>query len=165
MLRCLYFICPTDCLEATIDQEFGNRNFFYTSLGNSVDFDSDTLQQVIRLIEKNKIHKVCFVLSHKNRFVLDALGNREFYGIKGLDPFYKEIGNQVKRSEKSWQTCDPQFAILSFYLNKKIKELQTNLDTLLSAEIKIAGKIFNKDARSFEDIYPGLMWEDSLSLN
>ena len=165
MQNCLYFICPTDHLEAVIDCTFRHRSYYYTSLGNSVIFDGNTIRQLKSLIRKNNIGEVAFVLSHDNRIVLDALGGQDFSEIRGLNNFYNEIKRQKRYSEESWQICNRQFSILSYYLNKKIKELHAELDRLFADQINISGKIYNKQEHVFADIYSDLICRKRLSLN
>ncbi len=91
MQKCLYSLCPTDCLETVINNTFRNENYFYTSLGNSVIFSNNTITEIKILISKHRINEVCFVLSNNNHFILDALKNNNFSNIRGLSTFYKEI--------------------------------------------------------------------------
>ena len=53
MLKHLYFICPTDFLEGVIENVFKQINYYYTSLGNSITFDKDSVKQL-----KNKCAKI-----------------------------------------------------------------------------------------------------------
>ena len=39
MNETLFLICPTDCLEARINEQYNTVNYFYTSLGNSFNID------------------------------------------------------------------------------------------------------------------------------
>lgn len=43
MHKCLYLVCPTDCLEPIINNTFKQEHYFYTSLGNAFVADSETL--------------------------------------------------------------------------------------------------------------------------
>ena len=165
MQKHLYFICPTDCLEPIINRTFGHHNYYYTSLGNSVIFDDHTVKQAKRLIVKNNIREIFFVLSHDNRIVWDALGNQGFAEIRGLSDFYHEIIRQKERSEWAWRTFNHPFIILSYYLNQKIKELQHELDRVLTTRINIKGKIYHQQERMFNDIYSELICQEHFHLN
>ena len=165
MQNCLYFVCPTDYLESVINRTFRHKSYYYSSLGNSVVFDSNTIRQVKSLIRKYNIREVSFVLSYDNRIVLDALGDQDYSEIRGLDNFYNEIKRQKKSSEESWQSCNRRFSILSYYLNKKIKELHAELDSLFADGITIKGKIYNKQERIFADIYSDLISSEYFILN
>lgn len=62
---------------------------------------------------------------------------------------------QYKRSiqKYSYKVDNHQFAVLSFYLNKKIKELELQITNLSNESIKIRGKIYNRDKNKFTNIY------------
>ena len=160
MLKHLYFICPTDFLEGVIENVFKQENYYYTSLGNSITFDKDSVKQLSRLLETKNINEISFVLSDDNNIVLDALGNQGFSRIAGLNNFYGHITKQKKHSELSWQTYDQEFLILSYHLNNKINELRLGLNTIFFNQLKISGKIYNRQQKVFYDIYPDLIcWE------
>lgn len=165
MRKCLYFLCPTDCLESIINNTFKCENYFYTSLGNSFVSDIETIAYIKETIRKHNIREIYFVLSNDNQIILDALGRQFFSGIRGLKKFYNEITRQKEHSEVSWQTDDRQFSVLSYYLNKKIKELQPELRNLLDHPIKIRGKIYNRQENAFKDIYSDLVCREKCYLN
>ncbi|KAA1245085.1 hypothetical protein [Aquimarina sp. RZ0] len=116
-------------------------------------------------IKKHNIRAIYFVLSMDNKIILDALGSNEFSSIGALNNFYKEIRRQKKRSKISFEVGNPQFAILSYYLNKKIKELELQLNNLSKLPIKISGKIYNRNQDAFTTIYPDLVCLEKYHLN
>lgn len=160
-----YLICPTDCLESIINKTFKSENYFYTSLGNSFNYNIKTLDVISMMIEKYQIKEICFVLSIDNTIVLDALGNKEFSSIPTLHNFYNEISVQKGLVRTFIDTDNRQFAVLSFYLNKKIKELESQINNLLEVPIKIRGKIYNKDNNTFTNIYSHLLCIKKYHLN
>ena len=123
----LYFICPSDHIEPIINCSFKSRNYYYTSLGNSVVFDHHTVNQIEHLILKHDIKEISFVLSDTNPIIFDALGKQDFSGIRGLNDFYDEILRQKEHSQVLWRECNRKFLILSYYLNYKIRELQSEI--------------------------------------
>lgn len=161
----LFFICPTDCLEPIIHHTFGHCSCYYTSLGNSVSFDNDTMRQIEQLIKKNKIREISFVLAINNQIVVDALGSQVFSDVRGLPYFYQEITQQKKHSIELWQTSNHQLTVISHYLNRKIKELQFELHSLGIEEIKIGGKIYHPQEGIFNNTYPDLICTEYFSLN
>ncbi len=165
MPKTLFFLCPTDCLESIINNVHRHENYFYTSLGNSFLSDLETLEYLKELIKTHNIRKIYFILSNDNQIVSDALGGHFFSEIKGLETFYNEVAIQIENSKASWQTDHNQFSILSHYLNKKIKELQLELDNLFNYPIKISGKIYNRYDHLFNDIYSGFLCQEKHSLN
>ncbi|MFT7073820.1 MAG: hypothetical protein ACJAX3_002820, partial [Patiriisocius sp.] len=61
MKKHLFFICPTDYLEFTINQSFKDKNYYFTSLGNSVKFHSETMYEIKHLIRKYDIREISFI--------------------------------------------------------------------------------------------------------
>ena len=161
MRNSLFLLCPTDCLESNINKTFKRQNYFCTSLGNSFAFEAETIAHIRGLVQKHHIQEIYFVLSEDNQIVLDALGGQFFSDIRGLEEFYGEIRKQKEHSEIVWQRGLHQFSVLSYYLNKKIKEL----NGLLNNTISIHGKIYNKYEDSFNDIYSDLICIEKHSLN
>ncbi len=97
--------------------------------------------------------------------ISDALGHQDFLKIKGLKNFYNEVLRQKEYSEVLWQQGNRQFTLLSYYLNTKIKELQLKLNSLVIDQIKISGKIYNRQENAFDEIYTDLICGEYLSLN
>lgn len=165
MQKHLYFICPTDHLETVIHSTFSQENYYYTSLGNSITFDTELVRQLQELLAAKDIREISFILSDDNRIILDALGNHDFSKISGLDNFYCDITRQKEFSEELWQSCNLRFLILSNYLNNKIKELRLQLQTAARSQVKINGKIYSRQAKIFSDIYADLIGREYFSLN
>lgn len=163
MEKCLYLVCPTDCLESIINETFRQENYFYTSLGNSFCSDSKTLEYIRTFIQENHIKKICFVLSINNRIVLDGLGVQNFSAIEGLNSFYDEILVQKERSKPLWHNGNPQFSTLSYYLNQKINALRLELRNASDFPVEISGKIFHQN--DFKPIYSDLVCIEKCDLN
>ncbi|EDM44512.1 hypothetical protein SCB49_13110 [unidentified eubacterium SCB49] len=162
MQNSLFLLCPTDYLEPIINDTFGYKNYFYESLGNSFVYDNETLNYIKQFIEIHNIQEIQFVLSKDNQIVLDALGNRDFSNIGALNNFYIEIEKQKECSNKINKNSNIQFTVLSYYLNKKIKELKLQLS---NKSIKIKGKIYNKDIGRFTNIYSDLICLETYHFN
>jgi len=165
MHKCFYLICPTDCLEFAINKTFKYENYFYTSLGNSFNYDHRTLGYLRTMIRKHNIKEIYFVLSMDNKIVLDALGTKEFSNIETLYNFYNDIKSVKKRPKMSFKKDNHQFTILSLYLNKKIKELELQLTNSFKYPIKIGGKIYHKNQDAFTNIYSDLVCLEKYQLN
>lgn len=165
MKKCLYFICPTDGLEFIINGTFHHENYFYSSLGNSVTFNDDDLNQTKKLICNRGIREISFVLSDDNRIVLDALGSQDFSNIKGLKKFYDQVIIEKKQLEMSWQILHPQFSILSSFLNHKIEDLKNGLSDLMIGEITLNGKIYRKKEHTFDDVFSHTICQEEFILN
>ncbi|MFD2568129.1 hypothetical protein [Pseudotenacibaculum haliotis] len=161
MSNSLFLLCPTDCLESNINRTFNHQNYFCTSLGNSFAFETEIIGHIRGLVKKHHIREIYFVLSEDNPIFLDALGGQFFSDIRGLEEFYGEIMRQKEHSEIVWQKGFHQFSVLSYYLNKKIKEL----DSLLNNTVNIHGKIYNKYQDTFYDIYSDLICIEKHCLN
>lgn len=165
MPKTLFLLCPTDCLESIINQRSTCENFFYTSLGNSFHMDTKTLECFKALITKHQIKAIYFVLSDDNKIVLDALTQQHFSGIKGLKTFYKDLTIQKNESQLLWTSKDAHFALLSYYLNTKIKALQQALVDVSISSLAIKGKIYHRENHTFKDIYSDLICLKTHHLN
>ena len=165
MSKYLNFICPTDGIKAAINRAFEHTNYFYTSLGNSVTFNADTMSRVESLLVKHNIQDINFILSVSNPIIQDALGNRHFSEIRGLHHFYLEISKQKQYSEVLYRQHNREVVILSYYLNKKIRELVKALKGRKIEKVHIKGKIYNKRKNLFQEIYPDLVCTEYFSRN
>jgi hypothetical protein len=165
MHKRFYLICPTDCLEFSINKTFKYENYFYTSLGNSFNYDHRTLGYLRTMIKKHNIQEIYFVLSIDNKIALDALGTKKFSKIGTLNNFYDDIKRQKERSNILFKEKDNQFTMLSFYLNKKIKELEFQLANLSNQTIKIGAKIYHKNQDAFINVYSDLVCLEKYQLN
>jgi hypothetical protein len=165
MKSSLYFICPTDCLESVIESTFHQENYFYSSLGNSLTFSKNELNQIKKLICSKGIREIYFVLSDDNQIVSDAIGNQDFSDFRGLKKFYNQVQLQKENLEMSWQIQNPRSLILSCFLNEKIEQLNDGLKDLMIGKIAIIGKIFNKEEHQFKDINADLIFTKEVIFN
>lgn len=165
MYSVLYLLCPTDCLETRVNDAFKHQNYFYTSLGNSLSLDDKTVESLKALMLEHSIREISVVLSNDNPIFLDALEGQFFYKISGLDRFYKKIGRQRRHSELIWNADNRRDAILSYFLNNIIKELQLRLANFPFHSVKISGKIYDRFENSFKNVYSNLTCLEKHSLN
>jgi len=159
----LFLLCPTDGLESVINHSFKGRNFFFTSLGNSLFLDKGILFDIEELIRKLEITSVYLILSKYNLFINDALSKQKFYEIQGMKNFYHEIYNLKKDSENSWQKDNQLYLVLSYYLEKRIKELKNKLSIIGKDSLKINGKIYNLQQGVFVQTYFSLLYDYNLN--
>mgnify|MGYP004137638051 CR=1 FL=1 len=73
MRKHLYFVCPTDHLETVINDHCYQENYYLTSLGNSVSFNSEFIGEINSLIEANRITEITFILSDNTSAILVQL--------------------------------------------------------------------------------------------
>lgn len=165
MRRTLHFICPTDCLESIINQTFSGEHYFFTSLGNSLTFDEETVSRVINLIETKDIRQISFILSNDNKIVLDALGNQIFGTLKGLYDFYHLLEKEKALAEDLWLHYNRPFLLSSCHLQQKIGELKAGLQNRSKSGLNIDAKIYKKQEGIFRRIYPKLILKRNLNLN
>ena len=165
MQKHLYFICPTDCLEPIINKAFKQENYYFSSLGNSIEFENKIVNALRKLIKTKSIEEISFVLSSDNDIISDALGRQYFSAFAGLNTVYKQLRSKKEYLDFSWQTRNPQHLILSYYLNEKINKLRFELEGLFCCPLRISGKIYNRKENVFEEIYPGLICNDYFNLN
>ena len=161
----LYFICPTDHLEPIINEAFQNDNYYYTSLGNSIVFNTSTVGQIQELIKDQGIQKITFVLSDENAIILDGIGQKAFTDISGLSHFYNGLVNQSTALNMVWKSFDFQTALFSYYLQSKIVQLENKFLRTPYFDIPLNGLIYKKEQGVFNNIYGHLIYKDYFSLN
>ena len=157
MSKVLFLLCPTDCLESNINRSFQHENYFCTSFGNSLN----TIEHIRKVVKKYHINQIYIVLSKDNPIVLDALGGQFFSNMRGLQSFYEEIEIQRANSEVLCHNAIDPFTVLSYYLNKKVKELKI----LLKDSVLIEGKIYNRYDDTFTSTHSELICLEKYSLN
>ena len=165
MQKNLYFLCPSDNLEAVIEKRYPQENYFLSSLGNSISFSDDFILDINSLIESKGIGKITFILSNNNRFILDAMKNQEFKYIKELKEYYKTIEKRKVLTIKSYKNKNFTSLITSHILKTKINELNSNLFDWIRNKISIEGKIYDPNKNIFFDVRINIIEPESLFLN
>ena len=165
MNETLFLVCPSDCLEARINERYNTINYFYTSLGNSFNIDQVSLKNVQELINNHSIKNIYFVLSSDNRFILDALERHSIFIDKRLASFYKEIYEHKYLSKKTWITDKEEHLIISHFLNKNIEQLDQKLHSITTYPLTIKGLIFDSLSNNFLPIYSNLTVLNKHQLN
>ena len=165
MNETLFLVCPSDCLEARINERYNTINYFYTSLGNSFNIDQVSLKNVQELINNHSIKNIYFVLSSDNRFILDALERHSIFIDKRLASFYKEIYEHKYLSKKTWITDKEEHLIISHFLNKNIEQLDQRLHSITTYPLTIKGLIFDSLKNNFLPIYSNLTMLNKHQLN
>ena len=165
MQKNLYFLCPSDNLEAVIEKRYPQENYFLSSLGNSISFSDDFILDINSLIESKGIGKITFILSNNNRFILDAMKNQEFKYIKELKEYYKTIEERKVLTIKSYKNKNFKSLITSHILKTKINELNSNLFDWIRNKISIEGKIYDPTKDMFFDVRINIIEPESLFLN
>ena len=165
MQKNLYFLCPSENLEAVIEKSFHQENYFLSSLGNSISFSDDFILDINSLIESKGIGKITFILSNNNRFILDAMKNQEFKYIKELKEYYKTIEKRKVLTIKSYKNKNFTSLITSHILKTKINELNSNLFDWIRNKISIEGKIYDPTKNMFFDVRINIIEPESLFLN
>ena len=165
MQKNLYFLCPSENLEAVIEKSFPQENYFLSSLGNSISFSDDFILDINSLIESKGIGKIIFILSNNNRFILDAMKNQEFKYIKELKEYYKTIEKRKVLTIKSYKNKNFTSLITSHIIKTKINELNSNLFDWIRNKISIEGKIYDPTKNMFFDVRINIIDPESLFLN
>ena len=165
MYKHLYFVCPSDNLEALIEKKFPHENYFMSSLGNSISFSKDIIEEVNALIESKGIEKISFILSEDNKLVLDGIKNQNFDNIKDLRRLFKDISEIKKETSKVYKERNIQKMITSKLLKRKIKEMNVNLHGWLSSKVSIDAKVYCRNSDEFKQVPNHLIEPHSLHLN
>ena len=165
MNKSLYFVCPTDFLESVIDNHsLLDVNYYYTSLGNSVVFNTATLDYIFQFIEKENITKISFVLSDKNTIISDAIYQQAYHSLTGLRNFYDTISKDYLYKVTDKQAIASQ--IIQAFLKDKTLQLASELNKAFDQEITIEAKIYDSKEKSFVTIpTQNFLWRDIFSFN
>jgi hypothetical protein len=162
----LYFICPSDHLEATINKTYKQENYFCTSLANSLSFDDKTITCIRGLIESKHIFDITFVLATDNPVVKDALIGHHFSNINGLSKFNQLMYARKQRFGLLIQKKDLSYSMLNYHLHVKVNELRKTLQELWFAKhIKIDAKLYNREQHHFRQANLNTFYKESFSLN
>ena len=116
------------------------------------------------LESKKNIQEITFILSNKNVI----LTNDKSYDISQIDRLTNlnnQIVKQQKYSETLWLNGGNISLKLSYHIRNKIKELKFGLNSLFLGDLKINGKIYNREKMVFNDIYTELICLESFNLN
>ena len=165
MHKHLYFVCPSDNLESLIDKKFPQENYFLSSLGGSISFNSDFIEEVNALIESKGIEKITFVLSEDNKFVHDGIKNQDFDNIHVLRKLYKNISDHKRLTSKVYREENVQKLVTSHLLKQKIKEMNLNLCDWLSSKVNVDAKIYSRNNDSFNGVPNNLVEPNNVFLN
>ena len=165
MCKHLYFVCPSDNLEVLIEKNFPQENYFLSSLGNSISFSSDFIEEVNALIESKGIEKITFVLSEDNKFIHDGIKNQNFDNINDLRKLYKNISDHKRLTTKVYLEQNTQKLITIYLLNQKINEMNLNLSKWLSSKVNVDAKIYSRNNNSFIGVPNNLIEPNNVFLN
>ncbi len=165
MKKHLFFICPTDHLEGIINRRFKQENYFLTSLGNSLQLEYDSVNEIQELILRRNITEISFVLAHDNRFVLDALHHAELARVSGMGNFYHSMSKLHRKTKIVWQPGNFRTLTLSHLLVDQIKALKSRLKYQLNDRIQMDAKIYDRSKNQFNDAAPELYHLERFCLN
>lgn len=161
----LYFVCPTDHIESTINNEFSEKNYYCSSLGNSIVFDKTMMSELRTMLESRSIDKISFVLSDDNCFIQNVMRGRNSSKIPALSDVYQEILSEKDTSELLWRKCDLQAMVIARLLQRKMDELQVKLDSASLGGVQLEGKIYFRQQRIFHTIDPKISDRKPFNLN
>ena len=165
MQKHLFFVCPTDHLETVIDKHFDEENYYLTSLGNSVDFDSEIIEEINTLIEAKSITEISFVLSDTNKIIMDALEREEFKGVTGLESFYESISEPKKRTEVLRHVFQTELPLINQYLQMKVRGLKHGLNFWFSDKVSVNAKVYRRQTNVFKEANTNLIELECFCLN
>jgi len=161
----LYFICPTDFIESAINESFKGAHYFVTSLGNSIAFDLNKIEEITSFIKSQQIKHITFILADNNQIVLDAWTNRRHSDIHGIGTFYNKVTQKQSSLQNFWSKSVFGSPILASHLNMKIKELKAQLNSDLLRTLHIDAKIFIRHLNAFSSLHCALYDVDHFCLN
>ncbi len=137
----LFFVCPTDRIEALIEKKYRGEAYFYSALGVYVEFDFKTQHDLIDMISTNRIDQIVFISSMGNAFYKRALDEPQKWNY----PVSKAL---VRAREKNAGQCLYSPAFFSNPYRLVAGYLQDQKERLLSTDY--LGKYVEKEAISVE---------------
>ncbi len=165
MTNTLFLTCSTDGLESVITKKFPEKSYFFNTLGNSFNVDTETFKSIISLLVQKNIGEICFVLSEENDIILDAIGSQNYRNIRGLGILYKDIVTQYNRAKVWSQYQEGILVLLSYYLNKKVDFLKQELNIIYGGTIDINAKIYSAETNNFRNVFSPLLCQEVFHLN
>lgn len=161
----LYFICPTDHLEHIINDQLGGVNYFYFSLGNSLGFDVETLEQLSSFLNEKRIENISFVLSDSNQLVLDAIQRQGGVQFKGLENLYDGIRREKVLSSSLWKGKSLEIALVAQYLKSRVKDLESKFSETLNADLNITALLYDSKNKQFKSLYSDFIYTECIRMN
>lgn len=156
MMTRLFLICPTDFLETKLNKMFKGENYFLTSLANSIDFGSENIGQIKKLLIEKNVEEIIVVIRSDNNLVKEnhllkaCINNKALSNILKNSNQCNRFINHFKRSE------DTQMLFNSCLLNNKVQALQNELKDL-DLSISVDPLIYNSsDEKLDKTIHPVL---------
>lgn len=165
MRRHLFFICPTDHLETIIDKHFHEENYYITSLGNSVNFNPQLIEEINALVEAKSITEISFVLSDNNKIIMDALKSEDFKSIRGLESFYHRISAHKKGTEVLRHVFHSEIPLITQCLTFKVQALKPQLNNWFADKVKVNAKIYKRQTNVFKEANADLIHLDLFCLD
>jgi hypothetical protein len=165
MSKHLYFICPTDHLEMVIKQTFKQEHYFYTSLGNSVVLNSETVGQINNIIESKKIKEVTFLLSVENDIIQAILRNNKYAKVKGMSNFDCLINKHLSNINFNQAIEEIELELISNHLNQKVNAFRLKLNEWFIKRITINALIYYPQKNAFIKVNSKLFKLDHFYLN
>ena len=165
MERHLFFICPTDHLETVIAKHFRQENYYITSLGNSVDFNPQLIEEINELIEAKSISEISFILSDNNKIIMDVLKSEDLKSIRGLESFYHRISEHKRRTEVLRSLFYSERPLITQYLTLKVQALKPQLNSWFADKVKVNATIYKRQTNVFKEANADLIYLDHFCLN
>ena len=161
-MNTLFLICPTDFLETTINKSFKGKNYFYTSLGNSIQLnDKVTVGQIKEFISTKKITRIIFILKENNSILHQMNKGSNVMSIQHLE---KEIIKSKSEIRKYQDTSIQKKLCISNFLNRKVISLEVELKRDFP-NITINAMLYYEFQQKFNPVTPSLISVANFTLN
>jgi len=165
MAKHLFMICPTDFIEPIVRKNFDGQKYFYTSLGNTFNVGQNSVDDLIAVVQKHEIEEITFIISEKNKIILDATQGQKFRNIRGLQHSYERINDKRNLSHQMWSSHEQHILFLSYYLSEKVNKLRKHLRANSLTMLAVNAKIYSQKYNSFRGIYPEISLSDPAGIN
>lgn len=151
--KCLFLICPTDGFEPFLTNMFKEQAFFYTALGACFEWKNATQKELAKLIVKQDIKQVLFIVKKNNRFFLDKLKIKYNLAAYPVEKSLQFIEDNMSTTLENWGDKRPNQEILAAnYLEyQKDRLIQTSFlgSTLKKHNIAVMSMLYNSNRQTF----------------
>lgn len=160
----LFFTCPTDFLETTIENTFQEEKLFKKVLANSLDFESNELDEIMTIVASRDVDEVTFVLSSENRLFTEGMSEIPFNNLKGVSSFCKQFTGPEDAIGKD-QESNVLEPIMSYYLLQKVERFCQCLKQKKVSDVIVNALVYCSITNAFQEVVASGKSKQALQVN
>ena len=151
MAKHLFLICPLDFLEFEIRKNYKDKCFFYSSLGNSISYNNQTIDELIDLIKNEEISLVSMVMSNENEIISNSLKKAKILSVGTKKQYQHQIIGYETVVNEIWEKCDVKSVLTARYLEDKIMELKDELKKF-DFNLEMNPVLYDRKSNTFSNV-------------